>query len=74
MNTAIKKPISKQELKILQLVAMGYTSEKIGAELVLQKLRYKPIAVICCEKPASTIHSNSWDGDICQNYCVKISY
>jgi DNA-binding CsgD family transcriptional regulator len=37
MKTTAQKPISKQELKILQLVAMGYTSEKIGKELAIAK-------------------------------------
>lgn len=37
MKEETKKPISKQELKILQLVAMGFTSEKIGASLAIAK-------------------------------------
>lgn len=37
MKATPQKPISKQELKILQLVALGYTSEKIGAELSIAK-------------------------------------
>ena len=32
-----EETISKQELKILQLVAMGFTSEKIGASLAIAK-------------------------------------
>ena len=37
MKAAEKKPISKQELKILALVAKGYTSEKIGGVLAIAK-------------------------------------
>jgi DNA-binding CsgD family transcriptional regulator len=37
MKAAAKKPISKQELKILAMVAKGYTSEKIGEVLAIAK-------------------------------------
>lgn len=37
MKTATKKPISKRELKILALIARGYSSEKIGQVLAIAK-------------------------------------
>jgi DNA-binding CsgD family transcriptional regulator len=37
MNVATKRLISKRELKILELVAKGHTSEKIGEILAIAK-------------------------------------
>lgn len=37
MKAAAKKPISKRELKILTLIAKGYSSEKIGQVLAIAK-------------------------------------
>lgn len=37
MEVEIKKGISKQELKILDLVSKGYNSEKIGTVLAIAK-------------------------------------
>ena len=37
MNTDLKQSISNQEVKILELVAKGFTSEKIGGILGIAK-------------------------------------
>ncbi|MEO6612738.1 MAG: LuxR C-terminal-related transcriptional regulator [Chitinophagaceae bacterium] len=37
MKTEATLMISKQELKILELVALGYTSEKIGERMAIAK-------------------------------------
>lgn len=37
MKAAAKKPISKRELNILNLIARGYSSEKIGQVLAIAK-------------------------------------
>ena len=37
MKEDVKKIISTRELKILELVAKGYTSEKIGEKLAIAK-------------------------------------
>ncbi len=47
MKIEVKKILSKQEMKVFELVEKGYTSEKIGGYYQLQQVRCKLIIDIC---------------------------
>ncbi len=71
MNTETKKALSKQELKILDLIAKGYTSEQIGKELFIAESTVQTHRRNMLKK-TETINVQEMLGWACKHHLLKI--